>query len=183
MRPRKQAEPETARILEIGDWSFMKAAFPNQTRFLSTYNWATKPESFYESFSLGAMWQIWRELRAGEIDLIVVSLGCYAPWNYRRLKAIFTRPFRPWKSLVRIFGVHALRFPRDYPPILAIDSEDSRTIERHNQFLFDKSKYFFKREVPMDRWEVFQHTAYAGLPGPRFRSNARNRMRVENLGV
>ena len=117
------------------------------------------------------MWQIWRELRAGEIDLIVVSLGCYAPWNYRRLKAIFTRPFGR-KSLVRIFGVHALRFPCDYPPILAIDSEDSRTIERHNQFLLDKSKYFFKRELPMDRWEVFQHAPYAGLPDPRFRSNA-----------
>jgi hypothetical protein len=159
MRPRKQAEPETARILEIGDWSFMKAAFPNQTRFLSTYNWAPKPESFYESFSLRQCGKSGVSSVAGEIDLIVVSLGCYAPWNYRRLKAIFTRPFRPWKSLVRIFGVHALRFPRDYPPILAIDSEDSRTIERHNQFLFDKSKYFFKREVPMDRWEVFQHTA------------------------
>jgi hypothetical protein len=181
MRPLNQVDPQTARILEIGDGSIMKAAFPNRTRLLWTYNRLAEPESTYESFSLTAAWQIWRELRAGQIDLIVVWSSPYAPWNYRRLRAVFTRPFRPWKSLVRIFGVQALRFPCDYPPILAIDSGDSRTIERHNHFLLDKAKFFFKRELPVDRWQVFHHTAHPAMPGARFRSNPRNRQRVEKL--
>jgi hypothetical protein len=66
-------------------------------------------------------------------------------------------------------------------PILAIDNEDARTIAAHNVFLLDKAKYFFKRELPIDRWQVFQHTAHPGLPGPRFRSNPKNRARIEKL--
>jgi glycosyltransferase involved in cell wall biosynthesis len=48
-------------------------------------------------------------------------------------------------------------------------------------FLLNKAKYFFKRELPIDRWQVFQHTAHAGMPGPRFRSQARQRKWVEKL--
>ena len=42
-------------------------------------------------------------------------------------------------------------------------------IARHNLFLLDRAKYFFKRELPVDRWQVFQRTGHVGLPGPRFR--------------
>ena len=176
-----QKDPQTARILEIGCQTIMKSAFPDRTRLLWTYHKLSGPKTFYEPFSLRAAWQVWWQLRAGQIDLIVVWVSPYAPWNFRELKAVFSRPFRPWNSLIRIFGVQALRLVSTTTPILAIDNEDARTIAAHNIFLLDKAKYFFKRELPIDRWQVFQHTAHAGLPGARFRSNPKNRRRVGKL--
>lgn len=177
----KQVDPQAARIIEIGCHAIMKSAFPERTRLLWTYHKLNEPTSFYEPFSLGAAKQLRQQLRAGQIDLIVVWVSPYAPWNFRQLKAIIGRPFQPWKSLVRIFGIQALRFVPTATPILAIDSEDSRTIAAHNLFLLDKARYFFKRELPIDRWQVFQHTVHAGLPGARFRLNPKNRRRVEKI--
>ena len=176
-----QKDPQTARILEIGCHAIMKSAFPDRTRLLWTYHKLSEPLSFYEPFSLRAAWQVWRQVRAGQIDLIVVWVSPYAPWNFRQLKAVFGRPFRPWNSLIRIFGIQALRLLSTTTPILAIDNEDARTIAAHNMFLLDKAKFFFKRELPIDRWQVFQHTAHGGLPGARFRSNPKNRRRVDKL--
>jgi hypothetical protein len=181
MAPAPPIDPLTARIIEIGCHDLMKSAFPDRTRLLWTYYKPGQPESYYEPFSLRTAWQIWRQLRAGGIDLIVVWVSPYAPWNFRELKAVIARPFQPLQSLIRIFGVQALRLVSTPTPILAIDNEDARTIAPHNLFLLDKAKYFFKRELPVDRWQVFQHTAHAGLPGARFRFNPKNRRRVEKL--
>src|SRR5262249_12475819 len=41
--------------------------------------------------------------------------------------------------------------------------------------------YYFKRELPVDRWQVFQKTAHPEMPSTRFRRNARNRKRIEKL--
>jgi hypothetical protein len=177
----KQIEPQTARIVEIGCGAIMKSAFPDRTRLLWTYRKLPEPQGFYEPFSLRSAWQVWRQVRAGEVDLIVVWLSPYAPWNFRELKAAFSRPFQPLKSLIRIFGVQALRLLRTATPIVAIDNEDARTIASHNIFLLDKANYFFKRELPVDRWQVFQHTVHAGLPGARFRSDPKNRQRLAKL--
>ncbi len=159
----------------------MRTAFPERTRLLWTYVKASGPPESYEPFTLRAAWRVWRQLRAGEFDLIVVWVYPYAPWNYRQFKAVIGKPFRPWGSLVRIFGVQFLRFLKTTTPMIAIDNEDSRTIARHSHFLLDKATYFFKRELPVDRWQVFQHTAHPGMPGARFRSQPRNRRRVEKL--
>jgi hypothetical protein len=177
----KQIDLQAVRIVEIGCHAVMKSAFPDRTRLLWTYNKLSEPLSFYEPFSMRAAWQVWQQSRAGQIDLIVVWVSPYAPWNFRQLKAVFGRPFQPWRSLIRILGIQALRFLSTATPILAIDNEDARTIAAHNVFLLDKAKYFFKRELPIDRWQVFQHTAHAGLPGARFRTNAKNRRRVGKL--
>jgi hypothetical protein len=176
-----QTGPDTVRIIEIGAHAVMKSAFPDRTRLLWTYYKLVEPLDVFEPFTLRAARQAWREIRAGKIDLIVVWVSPYAPWNFRQLKAILTRPFRPWTSLIRIFGVQALRFLSTTTPILAIDNEDARTIAPHNLFLLDKANIFLKRELPVDRWQVFQHTAHAGMPGARFRSNPRNRRRVQKL--
>lgn len=176
-----QKNPDAAHIIEIGWHAIMKAAFPDRTRLLWTGHKLREPQSYYEPFSLRAALQVWRQMRAGEIDLIVVWVSPYSPWNFRELKAILSRPFRPLSSLIRIFGIQTLRFASTATPILVIDNEDARTIAAHNLFLLDKAKYFFKRELPIDRWQVFQHTAHAGLPGFRFRSNPKNRQRVGKL--
>jgi hypothetical protein len=74
-----------------------------------------------------------------------------------------------------------LRLVSTRMPIVVIDLEDQRTIASHNTFLIDKARYYFKRELPVDRWQVFQYTAHAGMPGARFRSDAKNRKRIEKL--
>jgi hypothetical protein len=107
MIPESQIDPHTARIVEIGAHAMMKSAFPHRTRLLWTYHKVSEPLSFYEPFSLRAARQVWQQMRAGQIDLIVVWVSPYAPWNFRQLKAVFSRPFQPWKSLIRIFGVQA----------------------------------------------------------------------------
>jgi len=170
-----------ARILEIGIHATMKSAFPDRTTLLWTYHKHAEPHSFYTPFSLRSAWRAWRKIRRGEFDLIVVAVSPYAPWNFRRLKAIIAPPFRPLAALVRIFGVQALRLVVTPTPIIAIDNEDARTIAAHNLFLLDKARLFFKRELPVDRWQVFAHTAHAGLPGYRFRMKAANRRRVGKL--
>ena len=101
----KQKDLQTARIVEMGCHAVMKSAFPDRTRLLWTYYKLSEPQSFYEPFSLRSAWQVWQQTRDGQIDLIVVWVSPYAPWNFRQLKAIFGRPFQPWRSLIRIFGV------------------------------------------------------------------------------
>jgi hypothetical protein len=177
----KQITPEAARIIEIGWGGMIKKAFPDRTRLLWTYHKLAEPLSFYEPFSLRAAVEVWQDIRQGKIDLIVVWVGPYAPWNFRQLKAIFSRPFRPFESLVRISGLQMLRLLRSTTPMIVIDNEDPRTIASHNLFLLDRARFFFKRELPVDRWQTFQHTAHAGMPGARFRSKPKNRRRISKL--
>jgi hypothetical protein len=175
------AIPSDLRILEIGAHAEIKRAFPDQTRLFWTYYKSLTPVPSQELFSLELAWRIWRDLRAGKIDLIVAWCSPYSPWNFRELKGVLRAPFRPVTNVVRIIGVQWLRLVPGAIPIVAIDNEDSRVIARHNLFLLDRAKYFFKRELPVDRWQVFQRTGHVGLPGPRFRRKGKNRARIRKL--
>jgi hypothetical protein len=177
----RRVNPESARIVEIGCGGLFKEAFPDRTRLLWTYHKLVEPVSFYEPFSLRAALDVWREIRKGNVDLIVAWVSPYPPWNFRQFKAVLSRPFHPLNSLIRIFGVQALRLLRTSTPIIVIDNEDPRTIAAHNVFLLDKAKLFFKRELPVDRWQAFQHTVHAGMPGARFRAKPKNRARIAKL--
>jgi hypothetical protein len=175
------AIPSDLRILEIGAHAEITLAFPDQTRLFWTYYKSRTPVPSQELFSLELAWRIWRDLRAGKIDLIVAWCSPYSPWNFRELKGVLRAPFRPVTNLVRIIGVQWLRLVPGAIPIIAIDNEDSRVIAWHNLFLLDRAKYFFKRELPVDRWQVFQRTGHVGLPGPRFRRKGKNRARIRKL--
>ena len=174
-------DPATARILEIGGNDWMQRAFPERTRSLWTYRKWRSPERGLEPFSLRAAYRALRNLRAGKFDLVVVWVTPYAPWNWRELRAAVDRPYRPLASLIRIFGVQLLRFVPISVPMIAIDMEDPRTVSRHSYFLFNRVRYFFKRELPVDRWQVFQHTGHSGMPGSRFRRKQKNRQRINLL--
>ena len=106
------------------------------------YRKLPEPQGFHEPFSLRAAWQVWRQSTSGGGRPYCLWLSPYAPWNFRELKAVFIRPFQSLKSLIRIFGVQALRLLRTATPIIAIDNEDARTIARHNIFLLDQSELF-----------------------------------------
>ncbi len=178
---RAPATFETARILEIGDHGTLTSAFPERSTLLWTgRHWRPSKEA-RQLFTLRAARQALREMREGRIDLVVVWVQPYAPWNWRQLRAVFDKPFRPFASLVRVFGTELARLvPKDIP-VIAIDPEDSRPIAPHNYFLLDRARYFFKRELPVDRWQVFQNARHPGLPGARIRRMEKYKRRVERL--
>jgi hypothetical protein len=169
------------RILEIGPNTEITSAFPDQTQLFWTYYKSPPRDASPAAFSLRKAWRIWRDAKAGRIDLIVAWCSPYSPFNFRELKAVIQLPLRPLSNLVRIIGLQWLRLAPPAIPIVAIDMGDSRLIARHNLFLLDRATVFFKRELPVDRWQAFQRTAHAGLPGPRFRLKSRNQARVEKL--
>lgn len=49
------------------------------------------------------------------------------------------------------------------------DSSDSTFITRRVLWLFRRASIVFKRELPIDRWQVFTHTIHPDLPTGRFR--------------
>jgi hypothetical protein len=132
-------------------------------------------------FSLGEMWRLMRAARAGKIDLIVLHVERNPPWHWRHLRCLVHLPFGPWRRLVRMFGVFAVRLLPKTIPLFVIDGDDMRTIAHHSTYLLDRCTYYFKRELPVDRWQVFQGTAHPEMPSTRFRRRARNRARISKL--
>lgn len=57
----------------------------------------------------------------------------------------------------------------------------SARIERRNLFLLDRSALYFKRELPVDHWQVFAQTLHRSVPTPRFRALKQNRARIAKL--
>lgn len=66
-------------------------------------------------------------------------------------------------------------------PIVVYDAEDLPVINQNNFFLLDRCRFYFKRELPVDRWQTFLKTGHSNLPTPRFRSSERYRARIEKL--
>jgi hypothetical protein len=156
------------RILEVGGERFFHLAVPSQTEFCWTGN---KPRGHAE-FVLGPakMVQIILSLRRGEFDLLVVHSMQYPPWHPRS----FLTTLRDWhfRSPQGLFAIFAWRFVHLFHnvPIAAIDLSDSCLVGRHNFFLLNACKLFFKRELPSDHWLVFCKSGYPNFPGRRWRS-------------
>ena len=49
-------------------------------------------------------------------------------------------------------------------PLIAIDMDDAFGIGRSSVFLLDKAKIFFKRELPVDKWQVLYGSIHPHLP-------------------
>jgi hypothetical protein len=121
------------------------------------------------------------KLRRGEFDLLVVHAMHYAPWHPRS----FLTALRDWniRAPVGLFGMFAWRFIHLFHdvPIAAVDLGDPCQIGRHNFFLLDACRVFFKRELPSDHWLAFCNAIYPNFPGQRARRNKRSLRRVEKL--
>src|SRR5947207_2620813 len=167
------------RILEIGDPSLAYLAVPDQTEFYWT---CAKPRA-YARQALGPMnfMRSMRRLRRNEFDLLIIHASQYAPWHPRW----FLTVLRDWKILapVGLFAGLAWRLMPLFhnTPIAAIDLDDSNRIGAHNHFLLQTGVAFFKRELPIDYWQVFCHGFYPNFPGRRWRSNARHIKMVGKL--
>src|SRR5262249_48946857 len=140
------------------------------------------PEQDRYVVSLATIPRLARRVIDASLDLIVVHAPPFRPWSGRALgRALFRRSaFSGNFPAFRGFGAELLRFPAA-APIVVLDLEDTTTIARSNLFLLDKATVYFKRELPTDHWQVFAGTAHWRVPTPRFRSQRRNRERIEKL--
>jgi hypothetical protein len=177
-----QAPP--ARIVELGGFGYLSRVRPETAALL----WTSEedpplPAAFnVREFSLGEWWRLLRAARRNMIDLVIVITPTrHPPWHWRPLRSLVHRPLAPWRRLVRLFGILAVRLLPEKIPLFVIDLDDMRTIPRHHAFLLDRCTYYFKRELPIDRWQVFQRTAHPELPSTRFRRKPRNRARIGKL--
>jgi hypothetical protein len=167
------------RILEIGDNELFIRGVPEQTE----YYWAAvKPRGRAgRAFGPVRLIRSLMRLRRREYDLLVVHAAQYAPWHPRSILTTL----RDWHILspLGLFAIFAWRFVHLFHdvPIVVLDLGDSCLVGRHNFFLLDSCKAFFKRELPGDNWLVFCKSSYPNFPGTRWRSRERNRRRVEKL--
>jgi hypothetical protein len=92
---------------------------------------------------------------------------------------------RDWniRAPLGLFAIFAWRFVHLFHevPIAVLDLGDPCHIFRHNFFLLDACKAFFKRELPSDYWLAFCGAGYPNFPGRRSRTIARNCRRVQKL--
>ncbi len=177
------------RILEIGGDCLFALAVPAQTEFYGTGirlrgNLRRRFGRFgaiKRAFGPVRYLKSLLKLRRREYDLLVVHAAPFAPWHPRS----FLTALRSWNVLspLGLFANFAWRMVHLFHkvPIVTLDLGDSFGIGRHNFFLLDASKIYFKRELPADRWHVFFSSTYRDLPGHRWRGKTKNRARLRKL--
>jgi len=172
------------KILEIGNVPYLHEAFPRTTDFYSTWTEETvsEPARGRNIVSVGNLAALAGRLADPSYDLVAVQAGAFAPWSLRALnRLIFRRDtLRGSLPLFRAGGPQLLR-GRVAAPVAVLDSDDPAVIDRSNIFLLDKATVYFKRELPVDHWQVFNGTLHWRVPTPRFRSDARHRGRIAKL--
>ncbi len=170
------------RILVIGDQIHLKSEFPEQTTLLWTGARVANPKY---TDGLATPERVFRSLQdagKGKYDVIVVYPTLYSPWHPRYgARALLRSPLKPWSSLTRGLGVSILRWFKIPVPLVAVDIHDANIIGRSSVFLLDKAKVYFKRELPVDKWQVLTGTIHPYLPTLRFRRSARWQRRMETF--
>lgn len=131
------------------------------------------PPSF-RHFSLRTFLDLRRRMKAGEIDLLVVFPPRYPPWSPRSLfAALRDDPLHGLAAMLRTTGVWFVRFLPRNVPLAVVDIDDSFALRRHTFFLLERATLVFKRELPIDHWQMFFGSAHADLPTTRIRRRAR----------
>ena len=175
--------PASARILEIGDFHYVKQQYPERTTLLWTG--ARSPlldRSQYFDCTAARFLRAIADVRAGRYDLVVAYMGLRSPWHPRNwLRALLAEPMRPLTALSRVFGVSWLRFVPISAPLVVLDMNDAFILGRHNFFLLDKADVVFKRELPVDRWHILCHSLHSRLPTRRIRRQRRWQQRLAKI--
>lgn len=171
----------TLQIVEMGTpHPNIASAFPAQTRCFLTR--PPDPQSGHHKLSLTRLASLHRSLRDPSTSLIVATPAQTAPWHPGLFaRAVFDR--RAWQGHPRLgpaLAPHLLRLPVS-APIAVIDTGDYRYINRADLFLLARCRYYFKRELPPDRWQLFTKTAHRELPSRRFRRRSRLRHLIDKL--
>ncbi len=166
---------EDLSIVEIGR-PFVKHTF-SQTKCF-----ASRTSAFGGEVPLEPLRGLRRALVDPKLDLIVCHAPILSLWNSRWwFRNIGTRRFlKLYLPLNSFFGPQFLRF-KVRAPIAVIDYEDTPFLRRDDLFLLDRSLLWFKRELPIDHWQVFMRTVHDSVPTRRYRTLAKNRRRVEKF--
>ncbi len=154
------------------------AAFPQQTR--SFMPLPLKPDSSFTKLSVPNFATLHRALHAPDLSLIVTGPSQLTLWPLL-MRSLFDR--RAWKGHPRLgpaLAPQLLRLPTT-APIAVIDTCDFPYINRADLFLLSRCKYYFKRELPPDRWRLFTKTAHRELPTRRFRRQSRLRDLIDKV--
>ena len=175
--------PTSARILEIGDFHYVKDQYPERTTLLWTGGRSPLLDrSQYFDCTPARFLRAMADVRAGRYDLVVAYMGLRSPWHPRNwLRALSAEPMRPLTALSRVFGVSWLRFISIPAPLVALDMNDAFILGRHNFFLLDKADLVFKRELPVDRWHMLCHSLHPMLPTRRIRRQPRWQERLAKI--
>jgi hypothetical protein len=172
-------EHRSLKILEIGADLFFARAAPDQTEFY----WTGIKRKGFASRALGprAFVRSLMKLRRGEFDLLVIHPPLYSPWHPRSLLTAL-RDWN-WRAPLGLFAMFAQRWVHWFheTPIVVVDLDDSCVIGSHNDYLFDRCRAYFKRELPSDHWLAFCNRWYPKYPGRNWRSWRRNQRRIDKL--
>jgi Glycosyl transferases group 1 len=178
-----KAAPASTRILEIGDFHYVKEQYPERTTLLWTGGrppLVGRPDYF--DCTPARLLRALADVRAGRYGLVVVYMGLRGPWHPRNwLRALAAEPTRPFAALSRGFGVSGLRFASIACPLVVLDMNDAFIMGRHNFFLLDKADVVFKRELPVDRWHILCHSVHPTLPTRRIRRQPRWQARLAKI--
>jgi glycosyltransferase involved in cell wall biosynthesis len=163
------------RIVEIGTLALFRSYSDAEVLSLWT-NADPQGEATARSqpFSLRAFFELRRRIKAGAVDLLVVYPPRYRPWGIRVLaKAMIANPRHMLGAAIRAVGVSMARFLPRGVPIVALDLDDTFAINRHSFFLLERAQVYFKRELPIDRWQTLFKTAHGDIPTTRIRARKR----------
>lgn len=176
------AEPERVsgtrplRILEIGTPLF-RIAVPEQTDFFMV----GRHRGSHPLFGPSSFLRVLQRLRRRHFDVVVVDAPLLPFWHPRS----FLTALRNWrlKGPSALFATAAVHFMHHFhdTPLAVFDSNDSFGIGAHNFHLIDRCHSYFKRELLVDRWQVFFKSGHWNLPGRRWRAKASSQRRLAKL--
>ena len=168
-------ELEKLNIVEIGR-PYVKCALP-RTRCFASHGGDPTAKSTFEPLS-----KLSSALRSPELDLVVCHPQSNNPWSWRWwIRSIGNRRIlRGYMPFTSMLAPQILRWKMNVP-LAVVDLEDTRFIRREDLFLLDRAHFWFKRELPVDRWQAFMRTDHYSVPSGRYRSIPRNKKRVEKL--
>jgi glycosyltransferase involved in cell wall biosynthesis len=171
------------RIVEIGTLALFRSHSEAEVLSLRT-NADSQGEAstWSQPFSLRAFFALRRRIKAGAVDLLVVYPPRYRPWGIRVLaKAMVANPRHMLAAAIRATGVSMVRFLPRGVPIVALDLDDTFAINRHSFFLLERARIYFKRELPIDRWQTLFKTAHGDIPTTRVRAKKRFKRWIAKL--
>jgi hypothetical protein len=169
--------PRPLSILELGCELFFTTV-PGQTDF---YWIDRKKKPGVRLLGPVNFCRVLRRLWRKEYDLVVIGVPLISPWHPRSWLTVL----RDWhvSAPAALFATFAARYFHllHRVPTAAVDLADTFGIRAHNFGLLDRSVAYFKRELPVDRWQVFFRSGHWDLPGRRWRSRKSSERRMGKL--
>ena len=168
------------RVLEFGPLPLVKTAYPAETVFVSigADPVADRSDTSYD-LSPDKVRRTLTLLNDPTFDAIFVSRpSTQRRWYNTLVRLIFNRRIAErGVPALRVFGDRLLRLGAK-APLIVFDPSDATFAASDAIWLWRKAAVVFKRELPLDPWQMFALTVHGDLPTPRFRRKARYRALV-----